>query len=392
MTAATVEPGALLADLTARAERIGAGIAGPAAAAVDQDARFPREAIDALRAERLLSAFVPVELGGMGAGIGDLAAVCEILGRHCSAAAMVFAMHQIEVICLVRHGLRSDWVRAYLSDLVDQQRLIASATSEVGVGGDVRTSICAVDVQGERFTLEKQAAVISYGQHADDILATARRAPDAAANDQVLVLLTRDGLALEPASEWNTLGFRGTCSPGFKLAASGDAAQIVSDPFADISTRTMLPVSHILWASIWLGIATSAVDRARSFVRAEARKRPGVTPPASLRLAELTGVLQMMRANVHDCTREYAAIMDDADALASLGFAIRMNNLKIGSSQLVVQIVSQALLICGMAGYRNEGPYSLGRQLRDSFGAMLMINNDRIAGANASMLLVHKGE
>ena len=229
MTAATVEPGALLADLTARAERIGAGIAGPAAAAVDRDARFPREAIDALRAERLLSAFVPVELGGMGAGIGDLAAVCEILGRHCSAAAMVFAMHQIEVICLVRHGLRSDWVRAYLSDLVDQQRLIASATSEVGVGGDVRTSICAVDVQGERFTLEKQAAVISYGQYADDILATARRAPDAAANDQVLVLLTRDGLALEPASEWNTLGFRGTCSPGFKLAASGDAAQILSD-------------------------------------------------------------------------------------------------------------------------------------------------------------------
>lgn len=392
MTAATIEPGALLADLAARAERIGAGIAGPAAVAVDRDARFPREAIDALRAERLLSAFIPVELGGMGAGIGDLAAVCEILGRHCSAAAMVFAMHQIEVICLVRHGLRSDWVRAYLSDLVDQQRLIASATSEVGVGGDVRTSICAVDVVGNRFTLEKQAAVISYGEHADDILATARRAPDAAANDQVLVLLTRDGLTLEPTSEWNTLGFRGTCSPGFKLAASGDAAQILGDPFADISTRTMLPVSHILWASIWLGIATSAVDRARSFVRAEARKRPGVTPPASLRLAELTGVLQMMRANVHDCTREYAAIMDDADALASLGFAIRMNNLKIGSSQLVVQIVSQALLICGMAGYRNEGPYSLGRHLRDSFGAMLMINNDRIAGANASMLLVHKGE
>jgi acyl-CoA dehydrogenase len=392
MTAATIEPGALLADLTAPADRLGAGIAGPAAVAVDRDARFPREAVDALRAERLLSAFVPIELGGMGAGIGDLAAVCEILGRHCSAAAMVFAMHQIEVICLVRHGLRSDWVRAYLGDLVDQQRLIASATSEVGVGGDVRTSLCAVDIAGDRFTLEKQAAVISYGAHADDILATARRAPDAAANDQVLVLLTRDGLTLEPTSEWDTLGFRGTCSPGFRLAASGDAAQILGDPFADISTRTMLPVSHILWASIWLGIAISAVDRARSFVRAEARKRPGVTPPASLRLAELTGVLQMMRANVHDCTREYAAIMDDADALASLGFAIRMNNLKIGSSQLVVQIVSQALLICGMAGYRNEGPYSLGRHLRDSFGALLMINNDRIAGANASMLLVHKGE
>ena len=387
MTAATVEPGALLADLTARAERIGAGIAGPAAAAVDQDARFPREAIDALRAERLLSAFVPVELGGMGAGIGDLAAVCEILGRHCSAAAMVFAMHQIEVICLVRHGLRSDWVRAYLSD---------SSTSSVSSPPPPPRSASAATCapasapwsSGRALHPREAGPVISYGEYADDILATARRAPDAAANDQVLVVLTRDGLALEPASEWDTLGFRGTCSPGFKLAASGDAAQIVSDPFADISTRTMLPVSHILWASIWLGIATSAVARARSFVRAEARKRPGVTPPAALRLAELTGALQMMRANVHDCTREYAAIMDDADALASLGFAIRDEQPEDRASQLVVQIVSQALLICGMAGYRNEGPYSLGRQLRDSFGAMLMINNDRILAPNASMLLV----
>lgn len=392
MATAALESGTLAADLIARAERIGEGVAGPAAVAVDRDARFPREAIDALRRERMLSAFVPAELGGMGAGIGDLAAVCEILGRHCSAAAMVFAMHQIEVICLVRHGLRSGWIRRYLTDLVESQRLIASATSEVGVGGDVRTSLCAVDRQGDGFTLEKQASVISYGEHADDILATARRAPDAAAGDQVLVLLAGAGMTVERTGDWDTLGFRGTCSPGFRLAARGESGQILEDPFADISTRTMLPVSHILWSSIWLGIATTAVDRARAFVRADARKRPGVTPPASLRLAELTSVLQMMRANVHDCTREYERMMDDTDALSSLGFVIRMNNLKVASSQLVVQIVSQALLICGMAGYRNEGPYSLGRQLRDAYGAMLMINNDRIAGANASMLLVHKGE
>ena len=34
----------------------------------------------------------------------------------------------------------------------------------------------------------------------------------------------------------------------------------------------------------------------------------------------------------------------------------------------------------------------MGRHLRDAYGTMVMINNDRIYGANASMLLVHKGE
>ena len=52
-------------------------------------------------------------------------------------------------------------------------------------------------------------------------------------------------------------------------------AQILPVPFADISAQTMLPVSHLLWSALWLGIATDAVARARAFVRAEARKKPG---------------------------------------------------------------------------------------------------------------------
>ncbi len=38
----------------------------------------------------------------------------------------------------------------------------------------------------------------------------------------------------------------------------------------------MLPVSHILWSSVWLGLATSAANKARHYVRTEARKKPGV--------------------------------------------------------------------------------------------------------------------
>jgi acyl-CoA dehydrogenase len=154
----------------------------------------------------------------------------------------------------------------------------------------------------------------------------------------------------------------------------------------------MLPFSHILWSSLWLGIATDAVNRARLFIRDAARKKPGSTPAGALRLAEVVALLQTMRCGVQDAVREFEASYDDADALSAIGFALRMNNLKVQSSQLVVQVVAQALTVCGISGYKSEGKYSVARHLRDAYGAGIMINNDRILGASASMLLVHREE
>ena len=198
------------------------------------------------------------------------------------------------------------------------------------------------------------------------------------------------GSELEATSGWDTLGFRGTCSLGFSLEAEGDERQVLDDPFADIASQTMLPVSHILWSSVWLGLAAAAVDRARRFVRTEARKNPGVTSPAAVRLAELMTVFQQMEALVRGAARTYDEVYDDLEALSGMGFAIAMNGLKVSSSTLVVDIVGKALTICGIAGYREDSPYSLGRLLRDAYGAAVMVNNDRIIANNAQMLLVHK--
>jgi len=88
----------------------------------------------------------------------------------------------------------------------------------------------------------------------------------------------------------------------------------------------------------------------------------------------------------------FEAAQDDPETLSSLGFAISMNSLKVSASTLVVDVVRQCMVICGLAAYRMDTPYSLGRHLRDSMGASLMVNNDRIMGNNAQMLLVHRGE
>jgi acyl-CoA dehydrogenase len=73
-----------------------------------------------------------------------------------------------------------------------------------------------------------------------------------------------------------------------------------------------------------------------------------------------------------------------------MGYAVRVNNLKIAASEAAAEVCGRALRICGMLGYKNDGPYSVGRHLRDAHSAALMISNDRLHATNAALLLVHR--
>jgi acyl-CoA dehydrogenase len=375
------------ATLLETVHRIGRDIIASAADEVDRDARFPRESFAALKAEKLLSAYVPQEYGGLGLDVTQISQLCEALGHYCASTAMIFAMHQIQVACVVHHALGTAFFRDYVRELVARQYLLASATTELGIGGDVRQSNCATRIVDQHFILEKQAPVISYGEEADAILVTCRRAEDAAKSDQVQVLVRKEDCTLSRLSKWDTLGFRGTCSPGFELKSLGHVEQILPVPYAYIHSKTMHPFAHIVWASLWVGLAADALNRARSFVRAEARKNPSAPPISATRLAEADLVLNTMRSTLQATLGDYHRLLlgDDPESFSSFAFAIRINNLKLTCSQLVLDVVARAMVICGISGYRNDSKLSLGRHLRDATGAGLMVNNDRILGQNATM-------
>jgi len=374
---------------------IAAEVAAKHAADVDANARFPHESVAALRRAGFMSALVPKELGGAGCSMRELAGFCSTLAQGCGSSAMVLAMHYSQLACIARHGMQSDYFRRYMQDIVKHQYLLASMTSEVGTFGDTRSSICAVEREAGRFKLNKDATTGSYCEHADAILVTCRRAADAPASDQVLVLVRKEDYKLAQTSTWDTLGMRGTCSPGFKLESSGLEEQIVPGAFADSSAQSMVPYSHILWSSLWHGIAADAVGRAAAFVRADARKKPGTVPPMAIRLAQVSSELQAMRNNWLALAGEFddiAARPDGMQELLSIGWALKMNNLKINCSETAPQIVHHALQIIGVMGYKNDSKFSVGRHYRDSLSGALMISNERIASKSASMLLVFKDD
>jgi len=373
--------------------RVADEVAAPNADEVDRDARFPSEAIEALRDEQALSAFIPTELGGGGLAFETIAAACFELGRRCGASAMIFAMHQIQVVTIVRHLEDADWFEGYLQAVAEEQRLVASVTSEVGTGGDMGRSVAAVTAadRGE-CTFEKQAPTVSYGENADDLFVTLRRSPDAEPSDQVVALARKEQIALEPAGTWDPLGMRGTCSPGYVVRATLAPEQILPTPFPRVSAESMVPVSHILWSHLWLGIATDAFDRARAFVRAAAKQKPGGPPPVAIRLSHLMSELSLLRAEVSSGLGEFVELSQEPgrERLSTMASALRFNNLKIAASEQAPRICQGALGVCGIMGFKNDTPFSVGRHLRDAMSACLMVANERIHQTNASLLLIAK--
>ncbi len=374
-------------DLKIRAEAV-AAIAAKHADAVDREARFPREAFEALQAERLLGIMVPRELGGEAASISEIVDICYRLGQACSATAMIYAMHQSCLACLARHGRDDDWHQALLRRVAAEQLLLASSTTEGQAGGNVRSSAAAIEYTDADIRLERAATVISYGRQADAILTTARRSAESHPSDQVLVAFLKEDYTLEPTVGWDALGMRGTCSAGFKLIATGRAAQILPAAYERIHPQSMVPVSHLAWSGAWAGIAAAAVERARAFVRHVARNGNGTMPPGAANLAKATASLLTLRGMIASSLRAYEQRVDDGRALASMEFQAAMNLTKVEASEAAVAIVMTAGRVCGLAGYRNDSEFSVGRLLRDVLSSPLMISNDRILGNLAATTLM----
>jgi acyl-CoA dehydrogenase len=349
------------------------------AGSVDSDARFPKEAFDALRAQRLLGIMLPRKFGGEDASLRDAAQVCYALGRVCSSTAMIYAMHQANIACISDHADDNPRFAAYLRRVGEAQLLIASSTTEGRNGANLRSSDSAIVRDGAAVSLSRNASVVSYGADADAILTTARRSPESVPSDQVLALFFKaSDYELQQTNNWDVMGMRGTCSEGFQLEARGEAEQVLGTPYEKIHRRSMLPVTHLLWATCWSGVAAGAVERAQGFVRKAARNAKGVLPPGASQATEASLSLMTLVNMVDAALSDHEQRQKTEAGLDDIVFQAQLNLLKVSASELAITTVMHALNAAGIAGYRNDSEFSISRPLRDVLSSAVMINNNRI--------------
>jgi acyl-CoA dehydrogenase len=97
-----------------------------------------------------------------------------------------------------------------------------------------------------------------------------------------------------------------------------------------------------------------------------------------------------MQSRLSRALKDYDAACTAGPRPSSLGFTAEMNNLKTSVSELCLQVVQHAFMVCGIDAYKNDTEYSLGRHLRDLLSAPIMINNDRMLESTGNLLLIQQ--
>lgn len=337
-----------------------------------------------MRVDGLLALPVPESLGGPGLGLADIARITFSIARQSGSAGLIHAMHMSQAFTIVRHGGGAHF-EAFQRRMVQEQLLIASGTSEKGLGGDILHSLCSItESENGNFFLAKESLNISYLDHADAILVTAnRQGAKSGKLRQVLVLAEIEtGSASEtqmtPGRASEFFGMRGILNRPWKLEIRFPAAAVFPDPFGGIARSTMTPVIHILWAALWSGIASSVLDRAKAFTSTELPADADVTPVTQYTLTRLINRHYMMNAMIRDAINDFES--KDAGS-EGMGFsrAARINRLKVCASELLEEICQGALYVIGMRGYTTEGPFSITEAIADARSATIMVSNTRLA-------------
>ncbi|MGI5171503.1 acyl-CoA dehydrogenase family protein [Spirillospora sp. CA-253888] len=350
----------------------------------DAEARFPVEALDAMRATGLLGHLVPPEYGGPGRSVREMADAAYRLARHCTSTAMIFAMHCQQTAAVVGHA-SPELRRELLPRIAAGELYLASVTTEQKTGGHLLTSAAESSQTGDLLRIDRFAPVCTGGSVADGFLISMLSPKATRETDTSLVYADRSQLDVLPKGGWNPLGMRATDSRPLHLTGRVPAAQTVGADggFRRIVVDTFAPLGHIGWAACWLGCADGALARVTQRLR---RQGSGLPELARRRLARV----RMRSDAVHAMLRQAAEEYDRSPrSLTTAVGQLLVNGLKVFASEQTLRMADELIELAGMKdGYMADSPLALERAWRDLRSAPLNYGNDRLEEAGGALVLM----
>ncbi|HET7771294.1 MAG TPA: acyl-CoA dehydrogenase family protein [Chloroflexota bacterium] len=265
---------------------------GPAFAARadahDAEDRFVAENYAELKAARVFSAGVPVELGGGGASHGELCAMLRELAHACSSTALALSMHTHLLATTVWRLKQGQPAEGLLKRVADEQLVLVST----GASDWLESGGVAVKAEGGyRVSARK---IFGSGSPAGDLLITSAVYDDPAEGPTVLhfpVPMSAEGVTV--LDNWRTMGMRATGSNDVVLESVFVPEAAVSlrrpkgkwHPFYNVVATVAMP----LVMSVYLGVAEAACDLALAAARKKAER--SLDPNAPYLVGEMDNLL-----------------------------------------------------------------------------------------------------
>ena len=330
----------------------------PFAAAVDEEVRFPDEALEALNASGFNAVHVPEEFGGQGADSVAACIVIEEVARVDASASLIPAVNKLGTMGLILRG--SDELKKKVLPEIADGKMASYALSEREAGSDAAAMRTRAKADGDDWILNGSKCWITNGGKSDWYTVMAVSDPDKGANgiSAFMVHLDDEGFTIGPKER--KLGIKG--SPTTELyfencRVPGD--RIIGEPGTGFKTAlATLDHTRPTIGAQAVGIAQGALDAAIEYTKDRKQFGRAIADNQGVQfmLADMAMKIEAARLMV------YSAAARAERGEPDLGFISAAS--KCFASDVAMEVTTDAVQLFGGAGYTSDFPVE--RMMRDA--------------------------
>ncbi|MGV9557525.1 acyl-CoA dehydrogenase [Streptomyces sp. NPDC003522] len=331
----------------------------PYAAAVDEEARFPQEALDALVASDLHAVHVPEEYGGAGADALATVIVIEEVARACVSSSLIPAVNKLGSLPVILSG-SEDLKKKYLGPLAKGDAMFSYCLSEPDAGSDAAGMKTRAVRDGDHWILNGVKRWITNAGVSEYYTVMAVTDPDKRSKGISAFVVEKSDDGVSFGAPEKKLGIKG--SPTREVYFDNvriPADRMIGEEGTGFATAMKtLDHTRITIAAQALGVAQGAFDYAKGYV--QERKQFGKA------IADFQGI-QFMLADMAmkiEAARQltYAAAAKSERLDSDLTF--QGAAAKCFASDVAMEVTTDAVQLLGGYGYTRD--YPVERMMRDA--------------------------
>ncbi|MFI6083660.1 acyl-CoA dehydrogenase family protein [Streptomyces sp. NPDC051217] len=336
----------------------------PFAAAVDEEARFPQEALDALVAADLHAVHVPEEYGGAGADALATVIVIEEVARVCASSSLIPAVNKLGSLPVVLSG-GEDLKKKYLGPLAKGDAMFSYCLSEPDAGSDAAGMKTKAVRDGDGYVLNGVKRWITNAGVSEYYTVMAVTDPGRRTKGISAFVVEKGDEGVSFGAPEKKLGIKGSPTREVYL----DNVRIPADRLIGAEgtgfATAMKTLDHtrITIAAQALGIAQGALDYATGYVqeRKQFGKPIGDFQGVQFMLADMAMKLEAARQLTYSAAARSQRVSDggDKEHLTFFGAAA-----KCFASDVAMEVTTDAVQLLGGYGYTRD--YPVERMMRDA--------------------------
>ena len=330
----------------------------PVAREVDEQARYPREAADALQSAGLAAAHVPEEFGGEGADALGVVIIIEEVARVCGASSLIPAVNKLGSLPLMLAG-NNEQKKRWLTPLAKGQGF-SYCLSESEAGSDAAAMRTKAVRKDGGWVLSGSKKWISNAGESEFYTVLASTDPSKGAKGISAFVVEKSDKGVSFGAHEKKMGFRG--SPTREVYFDEvhlDADRMLGEEGTGFAlAMKTLDHTRITIAAQALGIAQGAFEVANSY--AHQRKQFGKSifdfQAIQFMLADMAMKIEAARQLT------YAAAVKSENSESDLTFFSAAS--KCYATDVAMEVTTNAVQVLGGYGYVSD--YPVERMMRDA--------------------------